>query len=80
LHLIGQKFEKERNYEILFLLGIGGFSKVYLARDYCGNLFAMKMIEKDFIIKNDKFKIVLQEKNILSMIDHPFINKLYETY
>ena len=44
------------------------------------NVTAMKMIEKDFIIKNDKFKIVLQEKNILSMIDHPFINKLYETY
>jgi serine/threonine protein kinase len=35
-------------------LGVGGFSKVYLSRNQKGKLFAMKMIDKEFVIMNQK--------------------------
>jgi serum/glucocorticoid-regulated kinase 2 len=52
------------NLEIIKCLGTGGFSKVYLARGY-GRLMAMKVINKNFIIENEKQNIVESEREIL---------------
>jgi serum/glucocorticoid-regulated kinase 2 len=41
-----------------------------------GKLFAMKLIDKEFIIKNKKQRIVQNERDIMAIIDHPFIIKL----
>lgn len=54
LHLNKMMFSKDKSYELLYLLGQGGFSKVYLARNHRGQLFAMKMVEKEFILRNEK--------------------------
>jgi serine/threonine protein kinase len=40
-----------RNFEIIKCVGTGGFSRVYLCRGY-GQLMALKVINKDFIVEN----------------------------
>lgn len=63
LELLGVKLKIDRrgnflnNLEVIKCLGTGGFSKVYLARGY-GRLMAMKVINKHFIIENEKQNIV----------------------
>ena len=63
--------------KIVKLLDRGGFSEVYLARDIKNNRFlALKKIDEKNL--NNKEKIYLQnEINILRMINHPNIIKLY---
>lgn len=41
-----------------------------------GGYHAIKLIEREFIRKNQKEGIVLNERNILASIDHPNIIKL----
>ena len=41
-------------FEFIKCIGTGGFSKVYLVRAY-GILMALKVIEKEFIIKSGKY-------------------------
>ena len=38
-----------------------------------GKFYAMKLIDKDFIVQNKKKSIVMNERNIMIEIDHPFI-------
>jgi len=41
-------------------VGSGGFSKVFLCKSKIdNNFYAMKLIEKDMVIKNKKKKIVM---------------------
>lgn len=61
-------------------MGSGGFSKVYLVRGF-GRLMAMKVINKEFILSNDKSSIINNEKTILSICsDHPFITRLEASF
>jgi len=46
-----------RMFEIIKCVGTGGFSRVYLCRAY-GQLFALKVINKDFIVENEKLNII----------------------
>ena len=39
-------------------------------------MYALKLIEKDFIIKNKKEVIVRNERNIMTKLKHPFLLKL----
>ena len=80
INLVGRSFNEKSKYEILHLLGIGGFSKVFLGRDPSGKLVALKMIDKDLIIKNGKKDIIMGERDILKKMEHPFITKIYEAY
>ena len=63
--------------KVLKLLDEGGFAKVFLAKDLNNNkLLALKKIDEKNLC--DKEKIYLQnEINILRMINHPNIIKLY---
>jgi serine/threonine protein kinase len=54
------------HFKIVHMIGLGGFSKVFLARNIINNKFyALKMIEKQFILKNGKKDIIMGERQIL---------------
>lgn len=58
-------------------IGIGGFSLVYLVKKKdSGRFYAMKMIDKEFIITNRKQNIVQNERDIMISLEHPFILQL----
>ena len=68
------------NFEIIKCVGTGGFSKVYLCRGY-GRLMALKVIDKNFIIENEKENIIDNERMILERCsNHPFITSLYLSF
>jgi|LakMenEpi03Aug12_release.lakeMendotaPanAssembly.Ray.scaffolds.fasta_scaffold5076214_1 serum/glucocorticoid-regulated kinase 2 len=68
------------------MIGLGGFSKVFLgiliyyfikARHLVNQKFyALKVIDKKFILDNNKEDIVLNERHIMIHVNHPFIVKL----
>lgn len=63
-----------RSFEIIKCIGAGGFSKVFLVKfKEDGKFYAMKLIDKDFIVKNKKKSIVMNERNIMIEINHPFV-------
>ena len=41
-----------------------------------GIFYAMKVIDKEFIVKNKKKKIVMNERNIMAELSHPFVIKM----
>ena len=45
-----------------------------------GNIYAMKVIEKEPLEKENKVKQVLNEKKIMERLEHPFIVKLYWSF
>jgi hypothetical protein len=58
-------------------LGKGGFSLVTLVRKKSsGQLFALKTVSKDHIIKTQRISHILSERLILSKLTHPFILSL----
>jgi len=60
------------------LLGKGSFGEVYLVKKKTTNkLYAMKIISKNMIIGQNITKYVYTEKNIQSILKHPFIVRLY---
>ena len=66
------------DYELIKVIGRGGFSKVLLCRKKdTGRLYAMKVIKKSKIIRENKVKPILSERSVLESMDHPFIIKLH---
>lgn len=45
-----------------------------------GERYALKVMEKRFIKKEDKVRFVMQEKQILSSVSHPNVVKLFYTF
>ena len=65
------------NYEIIRPIGSGGFSQVFLSRSKIeNNFYALKLIEKNMIVKNKKEKLVMNERNIMANCIHPFVISL----
>eukprot|EP00063_Salmo_salar_P084887 XP_014059722.1 PREDICTED: 3-phosphoinositide-dependent protein kinase 1-like isoform X4 [Salmo salar] len=63
------------------ILGEGSYSTVVLAREQAtGKEYAMKILEKMHIRKENKAHCVTRERDIMSSLDHPFIVKLYFTF
>jgi serine/threonine protein kinase len=63
---------------LLKVIGKGGFSKVFLVRKKdSGLLFAMKVMEKSFVMNDGKFRQVMCERQIMETLNHPFIVKLH---
>lgn len=55
-------------------IGIGGFSLVYLVKKKdTGKFYALKLIDKEFIIAKKKQQIVLNERNIMTLLNSPFL-------
>ena len=65
------------NFICLALLGQGSFGEVYLVQEKnTKNYFAMKVLDKKRIEKQNIFKYAMTERNVLSIINFPFIVKL----
>jgi len=65
------------NFICLALLGQGSFGEVYLVQQKnTQNYFAMKVLDKKRIEKQNIFKYAMTERNVLSIINFPFIVKL----
>ena len=81
-----------RDYDLLKILGTGGFSLVLLGncllsniiglvrRRVNGKLFAMKVISKKHIVDTDKVEQIISERKIFSMLNHPFIVQLHSAF
>lgn len=64
------------------VLGEGSFAKVYEATHRTTNqMFAVKMVDKNFIKKHNKVETVINERNVLQHLrGHPGIVNLYYTF
>ena len=76
---IGQIIDDK--YEILTLVGEGGMSKVYLARDKRLNKqWAVKEIQKNARDKNNEVVVqsAIAEANMIKQLDHPSIVRIVD--
>jgi len=80
------KKEKEEkigpnNFICLALLGQGSFGEVYLVKKKgTEELYAMKVLDKCRIEKQNIYKYVFTERNVMISINNPFIVKLYYSF
>ena len=66
------------NFTILKVIGRGSFGKVYMVKMKSdGAIYAMKTLKKDFVIKTKQVANTKVERDIMQMVNHPFIVKLY---
>jgi hypothetical protein len=66
------------DFEPLKVLGDGCFGKVMLVRRKgTDDVFAMKSIHKDHVIKNKKVRHTKTERNVMTQLRHPFIMQLH---
>ncbi|CAD8121301.1 unnamed protein product [Paramecium sonneborni] len=69
----GSQHVSLKDFQILKCIGAGGFSKVYLVRSKLnGHFYAMKLVDKEFIIKYKKAELLQNERDIMAFIYHPF--------
>eukprot|EP00741_Cyanophora_paradoxa_P022195 tig00021435_g21425.t1 len=69
------------DFEILKVLGRGSFAKVLLVRKRdTKELYAMKVIRKDAVVKSRQIRGTVTERAILSDVQHPFIVKLHYAF
>lgn len=63
------------------ILGEGSYSTVLVGRDKrTGKQYAVKRLDKAHIVKNNKVKYVMIERDAISRMNHPGIVKLYWTF
>lgn len=54
------------DYELLCVIGKGVFGKIYLVRELKnGQVYAMKVVKKKLIEKQNKLKYIFTERNVL---------------
>lgn len=59
------------------LIGKGSFGEVYLVEKKSNNmLYAMKVLHKSKVMRNNLTRYALTERNVLSLTNHPFIVKM----
>jgi serum/glucocorticoid-regulated kinase 2 len=69
------------DFEQIKIIGRGAFSRVVLVRKLdTGRLYAMKIVKKEKMLKDKKTKPILNERDIMKQLDHPFIVKLYWSF
>jgi len=72
----------KNDFKFFKVLGVGTFSKVFLAEKFLDNKFyAIKSLKKKELLDNIKdFHSVITEISILKKLKNPHIIKLYECY
>lgn len=66
------------HFDPIRTIGKGGFSKVIEARKMdTGMIFAIKIISKEFVTKEQKVTQIITERNIMEKNKHPFIVNLH---
>lgn len=72
------------DFNFLAVLGKGNFGKVMLAEEkHTGQLFAIKVLKKEFIIENDEIDSMRSEKRVFLTVareQHPFLLGLHSTF
>lgn len=72
--LYGKNNLKPSSFEIMRPLGAGAFGQVWLVKNKNNEeIMAMKVIDKERLIKDDLMPYAISEKNIMREIKHPFI-------
>ena len=76
---IGNSFE---DFEILQLLGEGGFGKVFKVISKLNNkIYAIKMVDLEELKYNEKaYRLALNESKFLTDLSHPYIIKYYNCF
>lgn len=69
------------DFELGKIYGVGSYSKVVRAKkNDTGNVYALKIMDKKFIAKENKISYVKLERIVLDQLDHPGVIKLYFTF
>jgi serine/threonine protein kinase len=73
------------HFRLLKRLGYGDIGSVYLvelrgAGAGCGALFAMKVMDKGSLVSRNKLSRAQTEREILGLLDHPFLPTLYSHF
>ncbi|KAI9194273.1 hypothetical protein LWI28_004658 [Acer negundo] len=67
-----------RHFKLLRKLGCGDIGTVYLAELTGANcLFALKVMDNDFLVGRKKMPRAQTEREIMQMLDHPFLPTLF---
>lgn len=62
------------SFEVLKVIGRGLYGKVTLSKNkVTGKLYAIKSVHKNQLIQNNKITTIINERNCLMKINHPFI-------
>ncbi|XP_065870863.1 3-phosphoinositide-dependent protein kinase 2 [Euphorbia lathyris] len=70
-----------QDFELGKIYGVGSYSKVVRARKKdTGMIYALKIMDKKFITKENKTAYVKLERIVLDQLDHPGIVQLYFTF
>jgi protein kinase A len=71
----------EDDFEMGRIVGTGSFGRVCLARHKTTDtVVAIKSFLKANIVKNQQTDHLISEKNVLEILDHPFIVKMHTTF
>ncbi|KAG1328032.1 3-phosphoinositide-dependent protein kinase 2-like [Cocos nucifera] len=69
------------DFELGKIYGVGSYSKVVRAKKKdSGNIYALKIMDKKFIMKENKISYVKLERIVLDQLDHPGIIRLFFTF
>ncbi|XP_042478727.1 3-phosphoinositide-dependent protein kinase 2-like isoform X2 [Macadamia integrifolia] len=70
-----------QDFELGKIYGVGSYSKVVRAKKKdTGNVYALKIMDKKFITKENKTSYVKLERIVLDQLDHPGIIRLFFTF
>lgn len=73
--------QKGRGGEREIVLGQGAFGRVQIVKHAeTGETFALKCLNKSQIVENCLEAHVVDERKVMTMIDHPFLLKLHNSY
>lgn len=68
------------NFTLLKVIGKGAFGRVFLAKNYNGEIFAMKRIRKDKVYQCNAVENILLERKILADVNHPLLLSLKHVF
>ena len=75
------KSNPKEEYNMVKILGEGSYARVYKVKNrYTNAEYAMKVINKSYTCTVEEENEILNEINILKLMDHPSILKIFEFY
>ncbi|CAK4928987.1 unnamed protein product [Aphanomyces euteiches] len=73
-----------KDFDLLKVVGQGGFGKVFMGKKItgrdAGEVFAIKVLQKDQVVSNGLVHTTMAERHILIEVAHPFVVKLHYAF